>query len=133
MTPSAAVADFGGQRYRRFIPFNFLLSLAAPHIHGILVLVTDNKFIGGGVITNDNCSPASSPAINLSPVTTTPVIKFTAGDNDTGDKLFAGVIDTAEQFMAPAINIHSRLSLRIFEKIQNGANGILGGLGDTDS
>ncbi len=23
MTPSAAVADFGGQRYRRFIPFNF--------------------------------------------------------------------------------------------------------------
>ncbi len=38
--------------------------------------------------------------------------------NDTGDKFFAGVVDTAEQF---------------FEKIQNGPNGILGGLGDTDS
>ncbi len=29
MTPMAAVADFGGQRYRRFIPFNFLLSLVS--------------------------------------------------------------------------------------------------------
>jgi hypothetical protein len=31
------------------------------------------------------------------------------------------------------ININSRISPRIFEKIQNGPNGILGGLGDTDS
>jgi hypothetical protein len=53
--------------------------------------------------------------------------------NDTGDKFFAGVVDTAEQFMTPAINIHSRISPRIFEKIQNGPNGILGGQGDTDS
>ncbi len=35
--------------------------------------------------------------------------------------------------LTPAINIHSRISPRIFEKIQNGPNGILGGLGDTDS
>ncbi len=48
---------------------------------------------------------------------------------DTGDKFFAGGVDTAEQL----INIHSRISPRIFEKIQNGPNGILGGLGDTDS
>jgi hypothetical protein len=48
---------------------------------------------------------------------------------DTGDKFFAGVVDTDEQF----INIHSRISPQIFEKIQNGPNGILGGLGDTDS
>ncbi len=55
MTPSAAVADFGGRRYRRFTPFNFLLSLAAPH---------------GVVVTGDNCSPVSlSPAITLSPAT----------------------------------------------------------------
>jgi hypothetical protein len=47
MTLSAAVADFGGRRYRRFIPFNFLLSLAAPHLHGVLVLVTGNKVIAG--------------------------------------------------------------------------------------
>jgi hypothetical protein len=64
MTPSAVVADFGSRRYRRFIPFNFLLSLAAPHLHGVLVLVTDNKFINGVVVTGDNCSPVSlSPAI----------------------------------------------------------------------
>ncbi len=35
--------------------------------------------------------------------------------------------------LTPVINIHSRLSLRIFEKILNGPNGIPGGLGDTDS
>jgi hypothetical protein len=70
MTSSAAVADFGGQRYRRFIPFNFLLSLAAPHLHG--VLVTGDKFIAGVVVTADNWSPVSM--INLSPVSTTPAI-----------------------------------------------------------
>ncbi len=58
------MADFGGQRYRRFIPFNFLLSLAAPHLHGVLVLVTGNKFIAGVIVTGD---------------------KVIAGDNDTGD------------------------------------------------
>jgi hypothetical protein len=53
----------------RFVPFNFLLSLAAPHLHGVLVLVTGNKFIAGVIVTGDNCSPVSlSPAINLSPV-----------------------------------------------------------------
>jgi hypothetical protein len=31
------------------------------------------------------------------------------------------------------ININSRISPRIFEKIQKGSKGILGGLGDTDS
>ncbi len=61
MTSSAAVADFGGRRYRRFIPFNFLLSLAALHLHGVLVLVTGDKFIAG---VND---------------------KFIPGINDTGD------------------------------------------------
>ena len=75
MTPSAAVADFGGRRYRRFIPFNFLLSLAAPHLNGVLVLVTGNKFIAGLVVTGDNCSPVSlSPATKLSPVSLSPAI-----------------------------------------------------------
>jgi hypothetical protein len=75
MTPLAAVSDFGGRRYHRFVPFNFLLSLAAPNLHGVLVLVTGNKFIAGVVVTGnkfitgvivigDNCSPMSlSPAI----------------------------------------------------------------------
>jgi hypothetical protein len=73
MTPSAAVADFGGRRYRRFITFNFLLSLAAPHL---LVLVTGNKFIAGVAVTGD---------------------KVIAGVVVTGDKFFAGVVDTADK------------------------------------
>jgi hypothetical protein len=72
ITSSAAVAVYGGRRYRRFIPFNFLLSLAAPHLHGVLVLVTGDKFITGVVVTADNWSPAST--LNLSPVSTTPAI-----------------------------------------------------------
>jgi hypothetical protein len=63
MTSSAAMAD---------IPFNFLLSLAAPHLHGVLVLVTGDKFIANVVVTADNWSPVST--INLSPVSTTPAI-----------------------------------------------------------
>ncbi len=64
--------DFGGRRYRRFIPFNFLLSLAAPNLHGVLVLVTGDKFIAGVVVTADNWSPVST--INLYPVSATPAI-----------------------------------------------------------
>jgi hypothetical protein len=52
--------------------FYFLLSLAAPHLHGVLVLVTGDKFIAGVVVTADNWSPVST--INLSPVSTTPAI-----------------------------------------------------------
>jgi hypothetical protein len=75
MQLSAAVADFGGQRYHRFVPFNFLLSLAAPHLHGVLVLVTGNKFIAGVIVTGDNWSPVSlTPVINLSLVSMTPGI-----------------------------------------------------------
>jgi hypothetical protein len=67
MKPSAVVSNFGGQRYRRFVPFNFLLSLAAPHLHGVLFHVTSNKFIAGVDVTSDNCLLVSlSPAINLS-------------------------------------------------------------------
>ncbi len=77
MTPLAAVADFGGQRYHRFIPFNFLLSLAAPHLHGVLVLVTGNKFIAGVVVTGD---------------------KVIASVIVTGDKLFTGIRDTGDHW-----------------------------------
>ncbi len=57
--------------------------------------------------------------------------KLFTGVNNTGDKFFAGVVDTAEQLITGVVN--SRISPRIFEKIQKGSNGILGGLGDTDS
>jgi|LakMenEpi03Aug12_release.lakeMendotaPanAssembly.Ray.scaffolds.fasta_scaffold1150579_1 hypothetical protein len=39
------------------------------------------------------------PAINLSPVSFTP-LKMIAGDNDTVDKFFAGVVVTADKFIA---------------------------------
>jgi hypothetical protein len=82
MTPSGAVSDFGGRRYHRFVPFNFLLSLAAPHLHGALFLSPPHRFIGGDidigekfiigvVVTGDHFSAV----INLSPVSTTPPIK----------------------------------------------------------
>jgi hypothetical protein len=45
------------------------------HFHGVLVLVTGHEFIAGVVATDDNCSTVSLlPAINLSPVSTTPAI-----------------------------------------------------------
>jgi hypothetical protein len=31
-------------------------TLAAPHLHGVLVLVTGNKFIAGVVVTGDKLS-----------------------------------------------------------------------------
>jgi hypothetical protein len=74
MTSSAAVADFGSRRYRRFIPFNFLLSLAAPHLHGVLVLVTGDKFIAGVIVIADNWSPVSTINLSPVPVSTTPAI-----------------------------------------------------------
>jgi hypothetical protein len=55
--------------------------LAAPHLHGVLVLVTGNKFIAGVVVTGDNCSPMSTLKIS------------------DKDKFFAGVVDTAEQLI----------------------------------
>ncbi len=75
MTPLAAVADFSGRRYRRFIPFNFLLSLAAPHLHGVLVLVNGDKVIAGVVVPGD---------------------KVIAGVLVTGDKLLPGINDTGD-------------------------------------
>jgi hypothetical protein len=60
-------------------------------------------------------------------VSTTPgKYKLFTRVNDTGDKFFAGVVDTAEELIL-------RISPRIFEKMKKGFNGILGGRGDTDS
>ncbi len=82
MTPSAAESDFGGRRYHRFVPFNFLLSLATPHLHGALFLspvINDNdtgkKCIIGVVVTGDHFSVFVTPVINLSPKSKTPPIK----------------------------------------------------------
>ncbi len=58
---------------------------------------------------------STTTAINFSPVSLTPLNSFSPVS------------------LTPVININSRISPRIFEKIQNGPNGILGGLGDTDS
>jgi hypothetical protein len=50
-------------------------TLAAPHLHGVLVLVTGKKFIAGVVVTSD---------------------EVIAGDVVTGDKLFTSINDTAD-------------------------------------
>jgi hypothetical protein len=74
MTPSAVVADFGGRRYRRFIPFNFLLSLAAPHLLGVLLLDIER--------------------VALQP-------KLTSGDVETSEQLFiAGIIVASDNLIA---------------------------------
>ncbi len=52
-----------------------------------------------------------TPAVNFSPVSLTPLNSL------------------SPVTMTPAININSRISPQIFEKMQNGPNGILGGLG----
>ncbi len=99
MSPSTAMSDFRGQRYHRFVPFNFVLSLAAPHLHGVLVLVTGNKFIADVVVTGDNCSQVSlTPERNLSPVSTTPALT-----ENLWQGLFAGVVDTGEQLIAGVV------------------------------
>jgi hypothetical protein len=67
-----------------------------------------------------------TPVANLPPVSTTLVklvVKFAAGVVDTGGKFATGVV----------VNLELRISPRIFEKIRNGPNGILRGLGETDS
>jgi hypothetical protein len=85
---------FGGRvRLRRpeispIFPLHFLLSLAAPHLHGVLVLVIGNKFIAVVVVTGNNCSPVSlSPVINLSSLSPAIIV------NDTGEKFIAGIND----------------------------------------
>jgi hypothetical protein len=86
-----------------------------------------------------------TPPNNLSAVSLTPVNSFLAFWLFPRDKIkmtpainFSLVSLTSLNSLWPvsltlAINIHSRISPRIFEKIQNGPNGILGGLGDPDS
>ncbi len=56
---------------------------------------------------------STTPAINFSPVLLTPLNSLLPVS------------------LTPVINKNSRISPRIFEKIQNGSNGILGGLEDT--
>ncbi len=102
MTPSAAVPDVDGRRYRCVVPFNFLLSLAARHLHGVLVLVTSHKFIAS-VVSGDNWSPVSTtPAITENPW-----------------QIKAGVVDTIKQFISGVVDKHSFDNIsenRSFEK-----------------
>jgi hypothetical protein len=71
-------------------------------------------------------------------VSTTPAARwqFATGVVDTGGKFAAGIVDTGGKF-ATGINSTSetvlRISPQIFEKIRNSPNGILRGMGETDS
>jgi hypothetical protein len=65
------------------------------------------------------------------------ILLFATGVVDTGGKFAAGVVDTGGNLppvsLIPVVNLELRISPRIFEKIRNGPNGILRGLGETDS
>ena len=76
----------------------------------------------------------------MPPVSTTLlklVAKFAAGVVDTSGKFATGVVDTSGNFAAGVVDnggkFELRISPRIFEKIRNCPNGILKGLGETDS
>jgi hypothetical protein len=73
--------------------------------------------------------------------------KFATGINDTGGKFFTGINDTGWWLpvsltpvanlppvsLIPVVHLELRISPQIFEKIRNGPNGVLRGLGETDS
>ncbi len=89
--------------------------------------------------------------VNLPPVSTTlakMVEKFATGDADTGGNLppvslipvailppvlLTPVANLPPVLLIPVVHLDSRISPRIFEKIRNGLNEILWGLGETDS
>ncbi len=98
----------------------------------------------------NNLSAVSlTPVYNFSTVSLTPARNFRLSGLFPTDKDYLPVSTTPALIFSPvsltplnslspvsttlAINIHSRISPRIFEKIQNDPNGILGGLGYTDS
>ena len=104
-------------------------------------------------------SQGAPPVANLPPVSATPVANFStifASVIDTGGKFAAGVNDTGGKgkgknlymltllpkgvqtkllkfFCLKVFSIELRISPRIFEKIRNGPNVIIRGLGETDS
>ena len=87
--------------------------------------------------TGGKFAPVSlTPAANLPPESTTLaklVAKFAAGVADTGGKLppvsLTPVATLPPVSLIPVVHLYLRISPRIFEKIQNGPNGILWGLG----
>ncbi len=105
------------------------------------------------IFASQGAPPVSTtPVANLPPVSTTPAAKFPlvpatvanfstifASVVDTGDKFATGVNDaggnlppvsaTPAADLPPVANLELRISPRIFEKILNGPNGIIRGLG----
>ncbi len=91
---------------------------------------TGGKFAAGVVDTGGDLPPVSlTPAANLPPVLLTPV----ANVPPVSTRLLKLVAKFAAVSLIPVVNLELRISPRIFEKIRNGPNGILRGLGETDS
>ena len=95
------------------------------------VVVTGDKVIAGVVVTGDKLFTG------INGVTENLWQRLIAAVNDTGNKFLPVSLTPLNSLLpvslTPVINNNLRISPRIFEKIQNGSNGILGGLGDTDS
>ncbi len=52
---------------------------------------------------------------------------------DTGGKFAASFVDTGGNLPPASLaNLELRISPRIFEKVRNGSNGVIRGLGETD-
>ncbi len=95
------------------------MSIDTPHTLITDVVVTGDKFLAGINDTGDHRKSVTrliaSVNINLSPVFLTPLNNLSLVS------------------LTPVINIHSRISSRIFKKTRNGPKGVLMGPGDTDS
>ncbi len=137
--------------------FTYLWQL--PTFMASFFLVTGNEFIAIVIVTDDNCSPGSlSPVINLSPVWLSPAIIFDqcrwhrweiycpyqqhwrSLKIRGKDYLPVSTINLSPVSLTPVnslspvsltlvINIHSRMSPRIFKKNQNGPMEYLGARG----
>ncbi len=107
------------------IPFNFLLSLAAPQLHGVLVLVTDNKFIAGVIFDFFSFSVQYSALLASSAAPQIPLCQRMLGSNPGPLQLVhwqsdAITISLDLISLSPAIIVHRyqqhRRSLKIRDK-----------------
>jgi hypothetical protein len=82
MTPSAAVSDFGGRRYHRFVP---IYRKNRP-LSSIQFIIGENLSAVSLTPVNILSAVSLTPPNNLSAASLTPVITFFPGVVDTSQK-----------------------------------------------